>query len=151
MRDDLLAAKTALMAVLSFVACWLPYNILNTIDISRSPERLPTWTHFSALYLVILSCLVNPIVYVFRSKVVKDTLCVSGYISLACKLCPCTNNPDNLTMPGSERPFPPLLRITGRISMNPNCADVFDTSDSPTSVRQVVTNGNSVKLTHAVV
>ena len=153
MRDDLLAAKTALMALLSFVACWLPYNIVNTIDISRSPDHLPDWLHFSALYLVIMSCLVNPIVFVFRSKVVKETLCVTGYISLACKLCPCRKNPDLFAAPGPDRPFPPLLRILGRISMDPNCADVFETSDSQTEVRQIVTTttSNSVSLTHAVV
>ena len=143
-RDDLMAAKTALMAVMSFVACWSPFYLLNAVDISMAPIRLPAWVHFVALFLVVLSCLVNPIVYVFRSKIVKDTLCVRGYLGLLCQMCPCsTEEPDSFVCNGRNPPFPPLLRIAGRVSADPGAPDIFETSEAPSEVRQIVTSVNS--------
>ncbi|KAK2140819.1 hypothetical protein LSH36_1238g00041 [Paralvinella palmiformis] len=140
-RDDLMAAKTALMAVLSFVVCWSPFYLLNAVDVSLAPIRLPGWVHFVALFLVVLSCLVNPVVYVFRSKIVKDTLCVRGYLGLVCQLCPCAvDDPDGVVCNGRNPPFPPLLRIAGRVATDPGAADIFETSEVQSEVRQIVTS-----------
>lgn len=70
-RDDIHAAKTALLVVSTFALCWLPVFVL-IIFIQTTPSndtpKVPRWMRFFVVWLTQLSSFINPLVYVFRSR-----------------------------------------------------------------------------------
>ncbi|XP_078598875.1 G-protein coupled receptor 161-like [Branchiostoma floridae x Branchiostoma japonicum] len=74
-RDDWIAAKTGMVVMSTFLLCWIPHFTVMVLESTLSEPRLiPSWVERLALYLALSSCTVNPVVYVFRSRVMRHQL-----------------------------------------------------------------------------
>ncbi|XP_019624240.1 PREDICTED: histamine H2 receptor-like [Branchiostoma belcheri] len=74
-RDDWIAAKTGMVVMSTFLLCWIPHFTVMVLESTLSqPNLIPSWVERLALYLALSSCTVNPVVYVFRSRVMRYQL-----------------------------------------------------------------------------
>lgn len=74
-RDEWKAAVASLLIVSTFVVCYLPYFIVIILEtLLDMKTSLHPMLHTVTIFLVLSSCAINPLVYVFRSKVIRDEL-----------------------------------------------------------------------------
>ncbi len=74
-RDDWKAAKTSVLVMFSLTICWLPYFCVIAFEaILTLPCGVPEWVHTSSMWTAMLSCALNPVVYVFRSTPIRSEL-----------------------------------------------------------------------------
>lgn len=74
-KEEWKAAVTSFLVLFSFAVCWTPYFVVMAIEAGRR-ETAPLYSvasHISTV-LATFSCACNPIVYVFRSKLVREEL-----------------------------------------------------------------------------
>ncbi|XP_064613159.1 LOW QUALITY PROTEIN: G-protein coupled receptor 161-like [Liolophura sinensis] len=73
--DEWRAAVTSLLVVSTFIVCWLPYFVIIVLESTlTNPTDIPASFQSIALFLVLSNSALNTIVYVFRSKVVRQEL-----------------------------------------------------------------------------
>ena len=75
-RDEWKAAITSMLVVSTFIICWLPYFVIIVMEstILLQSEDIHPFMQGTAIFLALSSCLFNPLVYVFRSKVARQEL-----------------------------------------------------------------------------
>jgi hypothetical protein len=67
-------AKTGLMLFFVFFVSWGPYMVVNNCN---SSYETPVWLYRLAIWLVYSSCILNPMVYAFSSKHIRDAFRVA--------------------------------------------------------------------------
>lgn len=74
-KEEWKTAVTSFLVLFSFALCWIPYFVVMAVEASGSTSTpiCPTVSHLSTV-LAMFSCACNPLVYVFRSKVVRQEL-----------------------------------------------------------------------------
>ena len=80
-RDDWKAAKTAILVMSSFTVCWLPLFVLVGVEAALATDTaVPAFIQELAMWIALVSCALNPLIYVFRSAAIKQ--------EIRCILCP---------------------------------------------------------------
>ena len=74
-KEEWKAAVTSMLVLFSFALCWTPYFVCMGIEASVGVESplSPLASHVSTV-LALFSCACNPLVYVFRSSIVRREL-----------------------------------------------------------------------------
>ncbi|KAK0054981.1 G-protein coupled receptor 161 [Biomphalaria pfeifferi] len=74
-KEEWKTAVTSFLVLFSFALCWTPYFVVMAVEAvtGRSSPLYPVTSHVSTV-LAMFSCACNPLVYVFRSKVVRREL-----------------------------------------------------------------------------
>ncbi|XP_005091547.1 G-protein coupled receptor 161 [Aplysia californica] len=74
-KEEWKAAVTSFLVLFSFAVCWTPYFVVMGIEAGLGEESplYPIVSHISTV-LAMFSCACNPLVYVFRSKIVRREL-----------------------------------------------------------------------------
>lgn len=67
-------AKTGLMLFFVFFVSWGPYMVVNNCS---AYYETPVWVYRLAIWLVFCSCILNPMVYAFSSKHIRDAFRVA--------------------------------------------------------------------------
>lgn len=67
-------AKTGLMLFFVFFVSWGPYMVVNNCS---AYYETPIWVYRLAIWLVFCSCILNPMVYAFSSKHIRDAFRVA--------------------------------------------------------------------------
>lgn len=71
-KDNMMAAKTCLIMTATYAFCWAPFfSVLLLASLQHNP---PTVACLIALDFALLSCIVNPVIYVFRNKQVRTEM-----------------------------------------------------------------------------
>lgn len=69
------AAVTSFLVLFSFALCWTPYFVVMAMEaITGSARPLEPPISLSSTVMAMFSCACNPLVYVFRSKIVRKEL-----------------------------------------------------------------------------
>ncbi|XP_054892817.1 atypical chemokine receptor 3-like [Poeciliopsis prolifica] len=90
--------------VLVFILCWLPYHVINIIDVvcifgtESAIECVPESFIFSSGALAFFSSSVNPVLYVFFARNFRSSLGESGLIKLFQELASNTNRLKDLAL-----------------------------------------------------
>ncbi|CAG5130063.1 unnamed protein product [Candidula unifasciata] len=74
-KEEWKAAVTSFLVLFSFAICWAPYFLVMAVEAGCSThcQPYPIISHISTV-LAMLSCACNPLLYVFRSKLVRREL-----------------------------------------------------------------------------
>jgi hypothetical protein len=89
LQGHLKAAKTLLMLLMAYLALWGPYFILHLYGITHGVLYDPGTTELVALWLGFTSFAVNPFLYGWMNKAIREEL-VSLYRRLLCRWCCCS-------------------------------------------------------------
>ena len=73
-RDDRKAVRTGVLVVSTYVLCWVTYFTEVAVSAFAADVGVPGIVRCAALWLALLSCLLNPVVYVFRNKTVRTEI-----------------------------------------------------------------------------
>jgi hypothetical protein len=74
-RDDWKAARTSLIVMFTFIFCWLPYFIVITWETTAGDVlSIPGWIQTASIWIAFSSTALNPVVYVFRCKPIRQEL-----------------------------------------------------------------------------
>lgn len=74
-------AKTGFILVLVFFFSWGPYMMAHNC---KSSSETPLWVYRASMWLVYLSCVLNPIVYALSSKHIR--VAFTGHMKFCKKL-----------------------------------------------------------------
>ena len=103
------AVRTVVLVLIIFWIHWVPYCVVSIIAVMQRPVKLPPYAELMITWLALSSYAVNPLIYGWRNRTIRDAL-ETSYDTMRARVC--KREPEDREPPPNEDFFQFLERTS---------------------------------------